>query len=338
MFTDILNAFVLLSNFVLVPALSYGSQLALGALGVTLVYAVLRFSNFAHGDTMAFGAMVTILVTWWLQSVGVGLGPLPTALLALPIGIAATSVLCVVVDKTVYKYYRLKASPPVVFVIASVGVMFMIHGIVRFIIGPNDQHFADGERFIIRARDFKQMSGLSEGLSIKVSQGLTIVIAVLLVIALFWFLQKTRTGKAMRAFSDNKDLALLSGIDPDRVVLVTWILVAALATIAGTLYGLDKSFKPFTYFQLLLPIFAAAIVGGIGSPLGAIVGGFIIAFSEITITYAYKKFLAYLLPAQWQPDGLMQLLSTDYKFAVSFIILVVVLAVRPTGVFRGKVL
>ena len=336
--TDILNALVLLSNFVLIPALSYGSQLALGALGVTLVYGVLRFSNFAHGDTMAFGAMVTILATWWLQANGVGIAPLPTALLGLPFGIAATAVLCVVVDKAVYKYYRRHTRPPVVFVIASVGVMFMIHGIVRFIIGPDDRHFADGERFIIRARDFKEMTGLSEGLTIKASQGLTIVIAVLLVIALFWFLQKTRTGKAMRAFSDNEDLALLSGIDPDRVVMITWVMVAALATIAGTLYGLDKSFKPFTYFQLLLPIFAAAIVGGIGQPIGAIAGGFIIAFSEVTITYAYKKFLIYLLPAQWEPSGLMQLLSTDYKFAVSFIILVVVLLVRPTGIFRGRVL
>ena len=124
------------------------------------------------------------------------------------------------------------------------------------------------------------------------------------VAALFWFLQKTRTGKAMRAYSDNEDLALLSGINPDRVVMITWILAAALATIAGTLYGLDKSFRPFTYFQLLLPIFAAAIVGGIGQPLGAIAGGFIIAFSEVMVTYAYKGVLAYLLPEAWQPEGL----------------------------------
>ena len=339
---DVLNALVLLANFVLIPALSYGAQLALGALGVTLIYAVLRFSNFAHGDTMAFGTMATILATWWLQSRGIGFGPLPTALLALPVGIAATALLCVVVDRAVYRHYRRQASPPVVFVIASVGVMFMINGIVRFVIGPDDRQFADGERFLIRARDFKQMTGLSEGLTIKTSQGLTIVIAVLLVAALFWFLQKTRSGKAMRAFSDNEDLALLSGIDPRRVVMTTWILTAALATVAGTLYGLDKSFKPFTYFHLLLPIFAAAIVGGIGQPVGAIVGGFIIAFSEVTLTYAYKKFFAYLLPQQWEHRildlGLLQLLSTDYKFAVSFLILVVVLVVRPTGIFRGRVL
>ena len=159
---------------------------------------------------------------------------------------------------------------------------------------------------------------------------------MIVVIALFWFLEKTRTGKSMRAYSDNENLALLSGINPERVVMITWILCAALATIAGTLYGLDKGFRPFTYFQLLLPIFAAANVGGLGSPLGAIAGGFIVAFSEVILTYAYKKFFTYLLPDGWAPDGLMQLLSTDYKFAISFVILVLVLLIRPTGIFGGK--
>jgi len=336
--TDFINAVVLLLNFIVVPGLAYGSQLALGALGITLVFGILRFANFAHGDTMAFGTMITILVTWWLQSKGINLGPLPTALLALPAGIVLTIGLLVVTDKTVYRYYRHSKAVPVTLMIASMGVMFMTNGIVRFVIGPNDQRFLDGERFIIRARDFKAMTGLSEGLSIKVSQGLTIVIAIILVALLFWFLQKTRMGKAMRAYSDNEDLALLSGVDPDKVVLVTWIITAILATIAGTLYGLDKSFKPFTYLQLLLPMFAAAIVGGIGNPIGAIVGGYVIAFSEVIVTYAYKKVFVYLLPVSMEPEGLLQLLSTDYKFAVSFVILVLVLLVRPTGIMRGKLL
>lgn len=336
--TDILNAVVLLLNFVIVPGLSYGSQLALGALGVTLVFGILRFANFAHGDTMAFGTMITILVTWWLQSKGISLGPLPTALLALPVSILATILIVVATDKMVYRHYRHQKAVPVTFMIVSIGVMFMMNGIVRFVIGPDDRNFLDGERFIIRARDFKTMTGLNEGLSIKVSQGLTVAIAVVSVIALFWFLQKTRTGKSMRAYSDNEDLALLSGVNPDRVVQVTWILAAILATIAGTLYGLDKSFKPFTYLQLLLPMFAAAIVGGIGSPIGAIVGGYVIAFSEVVVTYAYKKVFMYLLPQSLEPEGLMQLLSTDYKFAVSFVILVLVLLVKPTGILKGRVI
>jgi branched-chain amino acid transport system permease protein len=163
-----------------------------------------------------------------------------------------------------------------------------------------------------------------------------VVTAVIVVALLFWFLTRTRAGKSMRAYSDNEDLALLSGINPERVVMVTWLIVAALATIAGVLYGLDKSFKPFTYFQLLLPIFASAIVGGLGSPVGAIAGGFIIAFSEVFITYAWKKVLGYMLPETLEPSGLVQLLSTDYKFAVSFAILLIVLLFRPTGLFRGK--
>ena len=141
-----------------------------------------------------------------------------------------------------------------------------------------------------------------------------------------------------RQYSNNEDLALLSGINPERVVIVTWIIASTLVTIAGVLYGLDKSFKPFTYFNLLLPMFAAAIVGGIGSPIGAVIGGYVIAFSEITLTYAYKKFFIYLLPESLEPDGLAQILSTDYKFAISFIILVIVLVVRPTGIVRGKVI
>ena len=332
---DMLNALVALANFVLIPAIAYGSQLALGALGVTLIYGILRFSNFAHGDTMAFGAMITILVTWALQSAGITFGPLPTALLALPFGILGCMALLILTDRAVYRFYRAQKARPVILVIVSMGVMFVLNGLVRFVIGPDDQRFADGERFIISAGTFREMTGLREGLAFKTSQGITIVTAVVVVAALFWFLNRTRTGKAMRAYSDNEDLALLSGINPERVVLITWMLVAALATIAGVLYGLDKSFKPFTYFQLLLPIFAAAIVGGLGNPLGAIAGGFVIAFSEVTITYAWKKVAGYLLPA-WEPAGLVQLLSTDYKFAVSFVILLIVLLFRPTGLFRGK--
>ncbi|MFT7509628.1 MAG: branched-chain amino acid transport system permease protein, partial [Sulfitobacter sp.] len=325
---DPLNAFIVLANFVLVPATAYGAQLALGALGVTLIYGILRFSNFAHGDTMAFGAMVTILFTWLFQSWGWNLGPLPTALLALPFGIIATSLLMLGTDRLVYRFYRKQKAAPVIYVIASLGVMFIMNGLVRFVIGPNDQQFADGERFIISVRTFKAMTGLEEGLAIRTSQGLTVVVAIIAVALLFWFLNNTRTGKSMRAFSDNEDLALLSGINPERVVMYTWLIVAALVTVAGVLYGLDKSFKPFTYFQLLLPIFAAAIVGGLGNPLGAIVGGFVIAFSEVGVTYAFKKVLGYLLPDSLAPDSLVQLLSTDYKFAVSFVILVIVLLIR----------
>ena len=262
---DFLNAIVALLNFVVIPATAYGAQLALGALGVTLIYSILRFSNFAHGDTMAFGTAITILFTWLFQSWGISFGPLPTALLALPIGIAGAALLRLGTDRVVYRFYRAKKAAPVILVIVSMGVMFIYTGLVRFIIGVDDQNFADGERFLISARTFRDMTGLDEGLAIRSTAVITVVVAAIAVALLFWFLNKTRTGKSMRAFSDNEDLALLSGISPERVVMVTWLIVAALA-----------------------------------------------------------------------PDGLAQLLSTDYKFAVSFAILIIVLLFKPTGLFKGQ--
>ena len=335
---DLINAIIVLLNFIFIPALSYGSQLALGALGVSFVYAILRFANFSHGDLMSFGAMMTILFTWLFQSYGISLGFFPTALLAIPLAIIVTILFSIITDRFVFRHYRIKKSTPVVFAMVSIGVMFVIQAIVRIIIGPDDRNFFDGQKFIIKAKQFKEITGLNEGLAIKSTQVITIVVTIILVSLLFWFLQRTRTGKSMRAFSDNEDLALLSGINPSKVVFITWIIVGTLACLAGTLYGLDKSYKPFTYLGLILPIFAAAIVGGIGNPIGAVVGGYLIAFSEIMITYAYKKFLKYLLPESLEPSSLIQLLSTDYKFAVSFTILIIVLLVRPSGIFRGKTL
>lgn len=333
---NVLNAVVVITNFAIIPGLAYGSQLALGALGVTLVFAVLRFSNFAHGETMSFGAMIAIFTTWGLQSAGVSIAPLPTALLAIPAAILATIVFVLGTDRVIYRFYREKRSDQVIFIIVSIGVMFVMAGLIRFIIGVGDQGFSDGARFVISAREFREMTGLREGLALRTTQVISVVAAAICVVLLFWFLQKTRTGKAMRAYADNEDLATLSGIDAGRVVVIAWTISAALAAIAGTLYGLDKSYKPFVFQELLLPIFAAAIVGGFGSPLGAIAGGFIIAFAEVLITYAYRRFLGHLLPEEWMPEGLVQLLATEYKFAVAFVILVVTLLVRPQGLFNKR--
>ena len=335
---DIVNAITLLANYIIVPSLAYGSQLALGALGITMVYAVLRFSNFAHGEIMSFGTMISIFMIWLIQSFGISIKPLPTALLALPFSIIATIILLLGLDKVVFRYYQNQRVQPVTFMIVSVGVMFFLAGLIRFFIGTSKKNFDDGERFIIKASQFKQITGLAEGLSIRTTQAITVIVTLFLVTYIFWFLNKTKTGKSMRAFSDNEDLALLSGIKPNQVIVITWVLVGILASVAGTLYGLDKGYKPFVYLQLVLPIFAAAIVGGVGNPLGAVLGGYIIAFSEAFITFAYKRFLTYLVPEEWAPQGLVQMLSTEYKFAVSFVLLVIVLLIKPTGLFRGRTL
>ncbi len=333
---DFINALLLLLNYTVLPALTYGSQLALGAIFVTLIYGVLRFANFATGDMMSFGTMFAVLLTYYFQSKGINFGFLPTALLTIPFATLIMIFYMLLIDKTVFSYYRIKKSPPVQFAMVSVGVMFVTQAIIRIIIGTSDRRFLDGEKFIIKATEFKEMTGLNEGLTIKSTQVITIFITIIVVSIIFWFLNKTKTGTSMRAYSDNEDLALLSGIDPKKVVLITWIIAGILATIGGILYGLDKSYRPFVYFNNMLPIFAAAIVGGIGKPFGAFLGGYVIAFAEIFLTYAYKKFFSYLLPVNLMPDSMMQILSTDYKFAISFSILVLVLLFRPLGIFEGK--
>ena len=244
-----------------------------------------------------------------------------------------TAVLVLLTDRWVYRHYRRVKAAPIVVVMASVGVMFVMNGLTRLLIGVGEIQFADGARFVVSVPQFRAWTGLDEGLALRTTQVITLVVAALAVWALFRFLNRTRAGKAMRAYADNEDLALLSGIDPDRVVRLTWIIAIALAVTAGTLYGLDKSFKAFNYFQILLPIFAAAIVGGLGNPMGAIAGGFLIAFSEVALTYPWKKIAEYL---GFEPTGLLQMLGTEYKLAISFVILIVVLLFRPTGLFRGK--
>ena len=374
---DVANAFLWMFNFLILPAITYGSMLALGALGVTLVFGVLRFAHFAHGDMMAFGAMISLIGVELLNKFGYFSYPVPAGLLFLPLAIIITVLLAFALDQTVYKYYRRVKSPPVVFVMASIGVMFLLNGLTRLIKGAGhtpynakrtfgvddvdvsaltDQlgeravrvktDFATKEEIVqvsepelvfFTVRQFKEVTGFAEGFGLDLIQVIMIVLAILIFLGLYWFLKATRMGKAMRAYSDNEDLALLSGIDPQKVVFVTWLIAGSLAAVAGTMYGLDKGYKPFTYFQMLLPIFAATIVGGIGNPQGAIVGGYLIAFTEIFITANYRKVANYLLPEPLEVMSNLQLLGTEYKFGVSFLILVVVLLFRPTGIFRGKV-
>ncbi|WFE73280.1 branched-chain amino acid ABC transporter permease [Roseinatronobacter sp. S2] len=333
-----LNALVSVTNFMLIPALAYGSQLALGALGITLIYSILRFAHFAHGDTMALGTAAVIGGTFFLQALGVSIHPLPTALLALPFGMVVLIGYLLITDRLVYRYYRRVKAKPMIFVMASLGVMFVTNGITRLFMGVSETRFEDGERFLFSVRDFREFTGLAEGMALRSSQAITIVTALIVMVVLFWFLNRTRSGKSMRAYSDNEDLALLSGINPERVVIITWAITGMLLVTAGTLYGLDKGFRPFNYFQLLLPMFAAAILGGLGSPVGAIVGAYIVAFAEMGVTYAWRRVFTYLMPEGLEPTSMMQLLPVDYKFAVTFAILVIVLLFRPTGIFKGKVL
>ena len=204
---DFLNALILLLNYTIIPALTYGSQLALGAIFVTLIYGVLRFANFATGDMMSFGTMFAVLFTYYFQSLGINFGVLPTALLTIPFAILMMILYMLTIDKFVFSYYRIKKSPPVQLAMVSVGVMFVTQAIIRIIIGPFDRRFLDGDKFILKAIEFKEMTGLNEGLTIKSTQLITIIVTLIVVSVMFWFLNKTKTGTSMRAYSDNEDLA-----------------------------------------------------------------------------------------------------------------------------------
>ena len=153
---DFLNAIILLLNYIFVPALTYGSQLALGAIFVTLIYGILRFANFATGDMMAFGTMITILFTWYFQSLGISLGVLPTALVAIPFAIILTIGYMLIVDKFVFRYYRVKKSPPVQLAMVSIGVMFVTQAVVRIIIGPSDRRFFDEKSLLLKQVNLKK--------------------------------------------------------------------------------------------------------------------------------------------------------------------------------------
>jgi len=271
-----------------------GSIFALGAIGVSLTFGILGFANFSHGDLMATGAYVAFLVYVQLA--------LPFWL-ALPVAILATAALAVAIDRTIYRRFR--RGPPVLLLISSFGMALIVRSLIQLIWGPEVTTYDPGiqlaERFM--------------GLRYQNHQLGIIAGAIALVIVVHLFLSRTRAGKAMRAMADNPTLAQLSGIDTERVVMWTWITGGALAGAAGVFLAIDTQLRPEMGWFQLLPIFAAAILGGIGKPYGAIVGGYIIGM--------VTELSNLVLPA-------------EYTTVVPFAILVVMLIFRPTGLFAGR--
>lgn len=290
-------------NFYLIPGFVLGAIYALGAIGVSMVFGILRFAHFAHGDLMTLGAYFA------LTGVAVfGLSPLA----ALPLAIILASISAIGIDRAFYKPFRTKAT--IITVIASFGVALMVRSAVQLIWGVDIETYQSG---IQRPMVFFDWLRLSP------RHILILGCTVLLVVAMHLFLTRTRTGKAMRAMADDAGLARVTGIDTEATIRWTWVIGASLAAAAGVFLGMDTQLNPTMGWDLLLPIFAAALVGGIGRPYGAIAGGLLIGLTEELATYP------------WLGDG--PLLSPAYKSAVAFFFLVAVLIWRPTGLFKGKV-
>jgi branched-chain amino acid transport system permease protein/neutral amino acid transport system permease protein len=271
-----------------------GSILSLGAIGVSLTFGILRFANFAHGDLMSLGAYYAFTFVTVLQ------WPL---WLSLVLACGATAVSAVLVDWLVFR--QLRRRPPVILLISSFGIALILRSLIQLVWGSDQQVLEQGIQLPVRLGELR----------IKPDQIAIGVGTLLLVLALHLFLQHTRTGKAMRAMADNVDLARISGIDTEGVVRWTWVLGAVMACAAGVFLGLDTRLHPTMGWSLLLPIFAAAILGGIGSPYGAIAGGLVIGLASELSTL---------------------LISPAYKSAVAFAILVLMLIVRPTGLLGGR--
>ena len=323
-------------NKVLVAGVVLGSIYALGAVGVTLIAGILRFSHFAHGDMMTMGAFITFLFALLASAMGIH-APVPTGFLVLPLGAAATALIALGIDKVFYAPLRRRGVASVTLLIASIGVTMMLQGLIRLFAGADTRTFFEYEPKVIYRIDLSWLGG-TRPITVSQPEALMIGLVLVIVIALHLFLSRSRLGKGMRAMADNPDLAQVSGINTQLVIRITWLIAGALACVGGTMLALDVSLKPDLAFNIILPIFAAAVVGGLGQTYGAIAGGFLVGFAEELGVFDWSVFTRPLkgIAPDWIANApTLALVPTEYKLTVSFVILVMVLLVRPTGIFKG---
>jgi len=291
-----------------------GSIISLGAMGLSLVYGILRFANFAHGDLMSVGAYIALfLVTGLLAWLGVPdttFGPLSFGwrmLIAFPVSMLAVAGVAVLLDRILYRQLRIKGSGPVIFAMSSLGAAFILRMIILICWGADSLFYRPGL--------LRPAYELPLGVKIRPDQLFILFLVLVLIISLHLFLQKTKMGKAMRATADNMELALVSGINTERIIIWTWGIGGALAAAGGILYGVDVQLHPYMGWNFLIPLFAATILGSIGNIYGALVGGLIIGVAQQVST-------AFLMPT--------------YKPAVAFMIMILILLLRPKGIFGGR--
>jgi branched-chain amino acid transport system permease protein len=299
-----------MSPQMIMDGLVAGAMIGLGAVGVTLTYSILRFANFAHGEFIAWGAYFAFAVSGFLGSLSHGLatplGPfsfgwsLPIAALA---ALGLTAALALTVDAVLFARLRAKGGAVIILVMASFGAALTLRNLLEFIFTAKPAYYSDGLQIALK---------LGGGLRATPDELLCLVVAAIIVTAVHLLLTRSSIGRAMRAVSENPQLAGLVGVDIRKIVRITWILGAGLASLAGIMAGLIVQIRPTMGLDLLLPLFAAAILGGIGSAPGALLGGLIVGLAE-SLTVG-------LIGAEW-------------RAAVAFVILVAILLLRPRGLF-----
>jgi neutral amino acid transport system permease protein len=273
-----------------------GSYFALGAIGLTLVYGILKLVNFAQGDFLTFGAYIA----FWFN-VTIGLPIIPALLLA----IAATAALAVFLELIMWRPMRRRKAGLLQLLLMSLGLAFFLRNAIQFVAGTRPKSLDVDTTESISFLD----------LTIGRTELYVLITSVVVLLAVAYLLRATSLGRQMRALADNFDLAETTGIDTGRVVIVTWVLAGGLAGLAGVLVvSASGGLSPNTGFFLLLPMFAAVVLGGIGNAFGALAGGFVIGLTQ-----------------EWST----LIVSSEWKVSVSFIVLILVLLIRPQGIF-GK--
>lgn len=290
-----------------------GSIISLGSIGLTLVYGIIRFANFAHGDLMSAGAYIALFITTvalsWTGLPDNTFGPFSFGwrmAIAFPVSILVVGCIAILLDRILYQKLRKKASNAVIMAMSSLGASFIIRMIILILWGS--------DFFFYRQGVLRPAIELPMGIKIRADQILILFIVFFLITGLHLFLKKTKMGKAMRATADNIELAMVSGIDTEKIIIWTWGIGGGLAAAGGILYGIDVQIHPAMGWNFLIPLFAATILGTIGNMYGALIGGLIIGIFQQVST-------AFIMPT--------------YKPAVAFVIMILILLFRPKGLFGG---
>jgi len=292
---------------ILVDGVTSGAMIGLGAIGLTLTYGLLRFANFAHGEFVTWGAYLALVVAGAFGGAA-PIDPLTFGwplLAALAAGMALTAGLALGLDAVLFRRLR-RHGNAIVLVIASFGASLALRSALEFAFGPEPYYYSHDIAMTLR---------LAPGMRATADQLVVLGVALALMAAMHILMTRTPLGRAMRAVSENPDLARLAGIDTSRVLRATWLIGGALAAAAGVFLGVTVQLRPSMGFELLLPLFAAAILGGIGSVPGAMVGGLVIGIAE---------------------SAAVPLAGAQYRAAVAFVVMLVMLLVRPRGLFGGR--
>ncbi|MBE9127184.1 MULTISPECIES: branched-chain amino acid ABC transporter permease [unclassified Coleofasciculus] len=282
----------------IVNGIALGCIIALAAVGLTLTYGILRLSNFAHGDFMTLGAYFT----WLANTKGINIW------ISIILGVLGTIAAMLLSEFLLWRPMRNARASATTLIIISIGLALFIRNGIIFIWGGDNQSY---DLPVLPAIDIL-------GVKVAYFRIIVVIMAVVAIALLHILLQNTKIGKAMRAVADNLDLARVSGINVERVVIWTWVINGTLTAFGGAMYGLITAVRPNMGWFLILPMFASVILGGIGNPYGAIVGALIIGVTQE---------LSVAIPG----------LGSEYKIGVALLLMVLVLLIRPQGLFRSTI-